>query len=183
MSHIVVCRYHYRENSKVWLPPWRRGCFPVTVWLNLRANVDHCPEFTEEQRQLIVRFVGWILHVLSSLFFGFSYLHQVCMALPLSVRTVYDESRNPFRCFTLSRSFVFEMYLYVAVRSHSIEMRNKKHRKNWVLNWTQYIHEFSTSYGAWQSDLSISSACAIESRWYSVGNSNAGFLRPVTEWL
>lgn len=48
------------------------------------------------------------------------------MALPLSVRTVYDESRNPFRCFTLSRSFVFEMYLYVAVRSHSIEMRNKK---------------------------------------------------------
>ncbi|MBQ9878931.1 MAG: hypothetical protein IJM45_00700 [Clostridia bacterium] len=34
------------------------------------------------------------------------------MALPLSVRTVYDESRNPFRCFTLSRSFVFEMYLY-----------------------------------------------------------------------
>ena len=32
MSHIVVCRYHYRENSKVRLTP-------VTVWLFFREGV------------------------------------------------------------------------------------------------------------------------------------------------
>ena len=34
----------------MWLTPC--GCFPVRVWLNLRASVAHCPEFTAAFNQL-----------------------------------------------------------------------------------------------------------------------------------
>ena len=36
MSHGVVCKYHYRENFRVWLTS-------VTVWLFFREGVAKCP--------------------------------------------------------------------------------------------------------------------------------------------